>query len=185
MKKKKYENNKKIKITPKKDRQIIPKESSPTTWDPFELIDSMNRFFFDDPWSSYWPIRHRRAYPFFPWHEFKWPSVDMKETMVDLVDNGDSYKLIAEMPGISKKDIEVSITETDIKICGETQEKIKDDSEGYIRHERSYSSLCKKIKFPEEVNPNKAEANLKDGILEIFVDKKQPNKNKGRKVPVK
>jgi HSP20 family molecular chaperone IbpA len=39
--------------------------------------------------------------------------------------------------------------------------------------------------FPEEVNPNKADATLKDGILEILVSKKNPTKNKGRNIPVK
>jgi len=69
------------------------------------------------------------------------------------------------------------------RICGETKTEVKDDSEGYIRRERSYSTLCRTMTFPEEVNPDKAEATLKDGILEVKVAKKSPTR--GRNIPIK
>ena len=87
------------------------------------------------------------------------------------------------MPGVSKRDLEVSITDNNISICGETKTEIEKEDEGYVRRERSYSTLCRSMAFPQEVNPDKAEAILKDGILEVKVAKKKPTK--GRNVPVK
>ena len=89
------------------------------------------------------------------------------------------------MPGVNKSDIEVNVTENQISICGETKTETKEDDEGWIRRERSYSTICRTMPFPEEVNPDKADAKLKDGILEITVSKKKPTSEKGRNIPVK
>jgi len=160
------------------------KVTSPAIWNPFELVDAMDRWFWEDPWTPMW---HRRRWgsmiPRDPWISQLWES-DMKLTAVDLVDTGKQYKVIAEMPGVLKKDLEVSITPNDIRICGEMKSETKKE-EGYVRQERSYSTLCRTMSFPEEINPDKAEASLKDGILEIKVDKRKPSTGRGKTVPVK
>ena len=113
----------------------------------------------------------------------RWLDPDMKQTAIDIIDTGKEFKVVAEMPGISKKDIEVSITDNNISICGETKTEIEKEDEGYVRRERSYSTLCRTMAFPQEVNPDKADATLKDGILEIKVAKRKSTK--GRNIPVK
>ena len=75
------------------------------------------------------------------------------------------------------------VTVRPVFLCKQVLTEIEKEDEGYIRRERSYSTLCRSMAFPEEVNPDKAEATLKDGILEIKVAKKTPTK--GRNVPVK
>lgn len=161
------------------------KPMAPVLWNPFELVDTMDRWFWEDPWTPMWRRRHWDSLtPREPWFTQRWKP-DMKITAVDLVDTGKQYKVIAEMPGVSKKDIEVSITPNDISICGEMKTEMKKEEEGYVRQERSYSTLCRTMSFPQEVNPDKAEASLKDGILEIKVDKKTPTAARGRNIPVK
>ena len=148
-------------------------------------MDAMDRWFWEDPWASMW---HRRRWgsliPRDPWSTQQWEP-EVKLTAVDLVDTGKQYKVIAEMPGVSKKDLDVSITPNDIRICGEMKTETKKEEGGYVRQERSYSTLCRTMPFPEEVNPDKAEASLKDGILEIKVDKKSSTISRGKNIPVK
>ena len=172
---------KKINIKAKKEqKKPVEKTTTPTVWNPFEVFENMDRFFWDDPWrSSLWERRPTMGL----WPD-RWMDVDKKMSPLDLVDTGDSYKIIAEIPGVSKKDLDVNITPHGIQIRGEMKSESEQNDEGYIRHERKYSSICRNMAFPEEVNPNKAEASLKDGILEISVSKKSPE-GTGRRITVK
>lgn len=177
--------SKKINIKTKKEKKKTSKETTPAVWNPWDIIESMDRWFWEDPWEP-WPRlwRRRWGFPGFrEWWPEHWLEPNVKYTNIDLVDKGKEYKVIAEMPGVSKEDVEVSITPNSIDICGETKTETKEEDKGYIRRERSYSTICRTMMFPEEVNPEKAEATLKDGILEITVEKKTPTV--GRKIKVK
>ena len=176
---KKKEKN--VKISTKSNKTPLKRTTAIDVWNPFEILDNFDRFFMEDPWTPSW-WRQRR--PLTPWLG-QWLEQDTKISPLDLVDTGDKYKIIAEVPGVLKNDLEVNITENSINICGETKTDTKEEDEGYVRHERSYSTICRNMRFPEEVNPNNAEATLKDGILEVQVSKKTPTKSKGRKIPVK
>jgi len=121
---------------------------------------------------------------------WRWPRAslisddDTKLVPVDLVETEKEYKVVAEMPGVDKKDLEVSVTENNISICGETENEIKKEQEGYLHRERSYSTPCRNLRFPEAVNPDKAEATLKDGVLEVKIPKRKPT-IAGKVVPIK
>ena len=173
---------KKINIKTNKDKKSTPeKTTTPTVWNPWDIMETMDRFFWDDPWTPFW--RKQRWGGIIP--RETWLDTDTKITAIDMVDTGKKYKITAEMPGVNKKDIEVNITPNNISICGETKTESKEKDEGWVRHERSYSTICRTMMFPEEVNPDKADATLKDGILEISVNKKTPTSGKGRNIPVK
>jgi HSP20 family protein len=168
----------------KKETTSVERPSSLALWNPYDVIEAMDRFFYEDPWAPMWMRRWGSLVPIsrdmWPW---RWMDRDTRETVMDMVDTGREYKIVAEMPGVSKEDIEVSLTPERISICGELKSEEEDKDEGYVRRERSYSTFCRNMMFPDEVNPDKAEAMLKDGILEIRVAKKKPSK--GKIVPVK
>ncbi|KYK24867.1 hypothetical protein AYK24_05625 [Thermoplasmatales archaeon SG8-52-4] len=174
--------DKKIKIMAKKEKESLPENTTmPSIWNPFNMMDAMDKFFWEDPWTPFW--RRNR------WGGLKPRDAlldnDTRITAIDMIDTGKEYKITAEMPGVNKKDIEVNITPNNISICGETKTESKEKDEGWVRHERSYSTICRTMIFPEEVNPDKADATLKDGILEISVTKKTPTTIKGKNIPVK
>ena len=176
---------KKINIKSKKDKKIISdKTTTPAVWNPWDLMESMDRWFWEDPWTPLWRRRWSGLSPAEKLVD-RWFETDKKITAIDMIDTGKEYKIKAEMPGVNKKDIEVNITPNNISICGETRTEIKEKDEGWIRRERNYSTICRTMMFPEEVNPDKADATLKDGILEILVTKKTPTTGKGRSIPVK
>ena len=176
------EKKKKIDIKAKKTEKSPTKIETPVIRNPFDMMESMDRFFWDDPWRPIWRGRWGSMVPSNFLYQ-RWPESDLKQISIDLIDNGKEYKIVAEMPGIDKKDIEISLTNNNISICGNVKSEIKEESKNYIRRERSYSTLCRTMSFTEEVNPDKTEAVLKDGILEIFIPKKTPTK--GRNISVK
>ena len=174
-----------INIKPKEETDTRPTNSSfPSVRNPLDLMDSMDRWFWEDPWT---PIWRRRWSGLTPAEQLvdRWFDSDKRITAIDMIDTGKEYRIKAEMPGVSKKDVEVNISTNNIRICGETKSDINEDKEGWIRRERSYSTICRTMVFPEEVNPDKADATLKDGILEILVKKKTPTPSRGRNIPVK
>ena len=171
---------KKIVVQSRKQQKLqAQKTLLPILESPFEIFDDINRMYYGDPWIKPW------------WNRWMMnqslgmsPESRMKLIPVDLMDTGNAYQIVTELPGIDKKDIEITITSRTISICGATETKIRNETKGYIKKERGYSTLCRYLRFPEDVNPDNAEAILNDGILQINVRKKTSSE-KGNRVPVK
>jgi HSP20 family protein len=73
----------------------------------------------------------------------------------------------ADLPGLTKDDVNVDITHDAIKIHGERLQEKEEDEEGYYRSERSYGSFYREIPLPSGVNHAEANASFQDGVLEI------------------
>ncbi|UCD72775.1 MAG: Hsp20/alpha crystallin family protein [Candidatus Bathyarchaeota archaeon] len=153
---------------------------------PSELAQAFDEFLEDRgkdfmrPWR---PLRLRGG----PWRR-AWPIVTQRlEAYADLIDTGKEYQIYAEVPGIPKDKLEVTITKDDIEISGKTEtESEREEEKEFIVRERSYREIFKSLTFPQEVIPEKAEATLKDGVLEVKIPKKSPSpKPKGHKVDIK
>jgi HSP20 family protein len=178
---------KKVNIKTKKLKKPKEKEltNEPIIWNPWKMMDIMDKWLWDEPWTPFWSRRRWSGIiPKYNWYQQDF-NINSKITAVDMVDTVKGYKITTEMPGVNKKDIEINVTENYIKICGVKQNITKEDNEAWIRRERSYSTICRTMPFPEEINPDKADATLKDGILEIIVEKKKPISQKGVNIAVK
>jgi len=110
-----------------------------------------------------------------------------RQPLVDMVDNGKEFVIKAEVPGITKDDLKIEVTENSLEMSGETEtEKSEEDKEtGYVRRERRYSRFHRVLPLPENVKTDKVEAELKDGILQIRLPKATPPAKKSQKVQVK
>lgn len=73
----------------------------------------------------------------------------------------------ADLPGLTKEDINVDITDDAIKIRGERRQEKEENEEGYYRSERSYGSFYREIPLPGGVNADEAKASFSNGVLEI------------------
>jgi HSP20 family protein len=100
------------------------------------------------------------------------PAIPVREATVDLVDEGNRFIVHAEMPGVAKDKIDVSLTKDGIEISAETETEEEDQEKNYVVRERVYSHIYKQLAFPEEVIPDKAESTFKDGLLEVCIPKK-------------
>jgi HSP20 family protein len=116
-------------------------------------------------------------------HDYRLPT---RYAQVDLVDNGDSYTVNAELPGFTKEQVDVQINKEGVAITAECKQEKQDKRKNYLHRERAYSSLQRFIAFPEEVDPSKVDGSMKDGVLELKIPKKEPKpEEKPRKVELK
>lgn len=73
----------------------------------------------------------------------------------------------AELPGLTKDDVKIEITERVLTLKGERKQEKHEKGEGFITTERSYGSFLRQVALPEGVNADIAKATFKHGILEI------------------
>ena len=90
----------------------------------------------------------------------------------------------ADLPGLSKDDVKVEVTDNSINLSGERKSEREEKDEGYYRSERSYGSFYRSIPLPEGVNADEANATFKNGVLEIAMAAPQA-KPRGRRLEVK
>ncbi|PKL60520.1 MAG: hypothetical protein CVV33_02240 [Methanomicrobiales archaeon HGW-Methanomicrobiales-4] len=158
-----------------KGTEITP--SAPGT--PYDSRRS-GSVFFDDFDSIFEDFRRSFDNLMMPWFPAEFSPRDLSErpmvhsAPLDLIDEGDHYKVHVELPGMTREDVEVSITNEGLSIQAHKEEKSENNRENYLHRERFYSSFRRDIRFPEEVESQKAEGTMKDGILELSIPKKEP-----------
>ena len=86
---------------------------------------------------------------------------------VEMFERNGKLNIRADLPGLSKDDIDVDITNDAVVIRGERQQEKEDSGEGYYHSERSYGSFYREIPLPSGVNAQEANATFRDGVLEI------------------
>jgi HSP20 family protein len=103
------------------------------------------------------------------------PAVDIKEEENDFV-------IVADIPGVDPKDIEVHMDNGVLTIKGEKESEKKEEREGYKRVERSYGSFYRRFGLPDTADPEKISANSNNGVLEVRIGKQE--KVQPRKISV-
>lgn len=100
------------------------------------------------------------------------PAVDIKEEK-------DAFVIVADIPGVDPKDIEVHMENGVLTIKGEKESEKKEEREGYKRVERSYGSFYRRFGLPDTADPEKITARSNNGVLEVRIgkhEKVQPRK---------
>ncbi len=90
---------------------------------------------------------------------------------IDLVDRGDHLELIADLPGFKKDEVEVEVKPDEVVIRAERKQEEKREAKDYFYHEATASQVARRVPLPTEVDPQKAEAELKDGRLKLVLPK--------------
>jgi len=90
---------------------------------------------------------------------------------INLYEEGDNIEIRAVLPGVESKDIDIQLTQDSIVIAGERKSDLKDKP--YIRKERDFGEFKKSVKLPYNVDREKINASLKDGILKIVLTKSE------------
>jgi HSP20 family protein len=95
---------------------------------------------------------------------------------VDVKENGDEYSVRAEVPGVNKEDIQVSIEGNVVTLRAEIQqEDKKTEDEKVLRCERYYGAVSRSFQLPSEIDETKARAKYENGILVLTLPKKASN----------
>ena len=110
----------------------------------------------DDFFTDGWPFRRSLAGDTFK---------------IDVQDNINEYVVEAELPGVQKNEVKVSLDEDRLTISYEKEENIEEENKNYIHKERRYSSMSRSV-FLANAEANGIKAKLENGVLCITVPKK-------------
>lgn len=90
---------------------------------------------------------------------------------IDFTEEGDQYRLTAELPGLGEKDVEISIADGMLTLSGEKKEQSEKKEGDYVFSERRYGSFSRQVALPGDVDPEKIGAQFKDGVLTVTMAK--------------
>lgn len=142
-------------------------------WDPFrELEDVSNRLnrVFGRPLARMEP---NEMLSMADWT----PSADISETDT-------AYLIKAEIPGVKKEDVKVTIQDGMLTIQGERKMEKEEKDKKYHRIERSYGSFMRSFRLPDDADESGVKAEFKDGMLNVTLNKSEKAKPKSINVSV-
>jgi len=93
------------------------------------------------------------------------------EPRVDVIDDGDALRIVAELPGLSREDVELEVVEDMLVLTGEKRIESKSDEKGCYRVERAFGEFQRAIPLPSGVDLDRAEASFENGVLTVRVPK--------------
>lgn len=132
-----------------------------TEWEPLRLMREMLRW---DPFRQMAPAVSGEL-------TFS-PSFEVTE-------NADAYLFKADLPGVKRDDIAISVTGNRIQISGKRDDERETKEETVYTYERQYGSFMRSFTLPDNADLEHATSELKDGVLTLAVPKKaeqQPKK---------
>jgi HSP20 family protein len=92
---------------------------------------------------------------------------------VDVAEKNGAYTVTAELPGVRKEDIQVTIDGAQVTLSAEVKrEKEVQQDERILHTERSFGKVTRSFSLPQELDEAKAEAKFRDGVLELTLPKK-------------
>lgn len=95
---------------------------------------------------------------------------------VDIQETEDAYRLTAELPGLTKEDITITLENNVLRLAGERKFEKDVQKDGYHRIERTYGTFARAFTLPSLVNHDKVEAAFENGVLTIVVPKAEQAK---------
>lgn len=146
-------------------------------WSPLKELEDMRRDMdrlFDEVFSS---AHRRRRWPAKPEVGAVIPNIEMFDRKHEIV-------LKAEIPGVNKEDIDLSITKESVTIKGEVKREEEIKEEDCYLNERVYGSFSRTIALPVEGDSERAKATFKNGVLELVIPKREEAKPKEIKIEV-
>ncbi len=97
---------------------------------------------------------------------------------IEIYEKKDEFVVKAELPGVDKKDIELTINHDNLTLKGEVKKEEEVKEEKYYASERYYGNFKRTIALPHEIDSEKAKANYKNGLLEVILPRKEEAKPK-------
>ncbi|MBI3043826.1 MAG: Hsp20/alpha crystallin family protein [Betaproteobacteria bacterium] len=134
---------------------------------PFDEMERMMERVFGDFPPRGWMRPWRAEWPAFP---------DLRMPKVDVIERDEDVLVRAELPGVERKDLEISTTDTSVTIKATTRHEEKEEKGDFYHCEISRGSFARTVALPAEVESAKAKASLKDGVLELTLPKVEKSK---------
>jgi len=130
-------------------------------WRPFKELEEMER-----------RMEDLFRWPFIPSVWRRLPTVGRGWTPpIEMFEKEDKFIVKAELPGMKKEEIDVSIVGDTLTIKGERKAETEVKEENYYCCERCYGSFLRSITLPTAIDIKKVEANYQNGVLELVLPK--------------
>lgn len=129
--------------------------------DPFQWMRDLMRW---DPFREAAPIGPK-------WEPTFTPAFEVKETK-------DSFQFKADLPGIKESDVEVTLTGNRLAITGKRELEKQDSGDTFYTYERSFGSFQRVFALPDGLDTEHVIAELKDGVLNVTIPKRQGTQSK-------
>jgi HSP20 family protein len=157
----------------------LARSQPPGLSSPFSLMrrlsDDMERIF-EDTWGTH---RIPRLFRNLDLATTRWtPDIEVFERKGEFV-------VRADLPGMTKDNVKVEVSEGDLVIQGERKEEKEQKEKGYYACERSYGAFYRAVPLPEGVKADEAKATFKDGVLEIAMPAGKAPEKHGRQLEIK
>jgi len=123
-------------------------------WDPFHWMRDLMGW---DPFREMTPYAAQPASGFFP-------TFEIKETK-------EGYFFKADVPGVKEADLDVTLTGNRLTVSGKRESEKREHTDTFYAYERSYGDFTRAFTLPEGVDFNSLYADLKDGVLTLFIKK--------------
>ena len=162
------ETSKVVHITRQKAKASAPAPSER----PMNDMERMWENFFSHNWMrpSQWEL---------PWlGEFPMPFERRMMPKVDILDRDRELVLRAQVPGVEKKDLQVTVTDTAVTLEGSMHRDEKEEKGDFFRRECAWGTFARSIALPCDVDSAKAKATLTDGMLELHLPKMSQSKRR-------
>lgn len=154
----------------KKEQELSRREA----YHPLDLFDAFERALFDKgfPFGSFqlpwrWPM-HGELSPF-----------QGQTPAVDVIDREHEILVRAEIPGVAKEDLDVSVTKNTVTLRGHSQKSDEEKEGEYYRRETHYGEFSRTVGLPSEVDPEGVKATFKKGVLEVTLQKAEQARRRG------
>lgn len=124
-----------------------------------------------------------------PYSDAIWPElteeIKTRTPLINIKEEEDHYEILAELPGLDREDIDLTLSEDFLEIRGRREEEKKEDNNKYVRREYSSSSYFRRFKIPENIEMEDIEAQAKKGVLIIKLPKSEEVQPESKKVEIK
>ncbi len=149
-------------IQVKRDEQGKALAGPTSPWEPNSLV---RQFFGWDPFREMAPLLRGDVSTFMP-------AFEVKETK-------EGYVFKADVPGVKDGDLDVTLSKNRLTVSGKRDAEKQERTDTYYAYERSYGSFSRSFTVPDDVDASGIHADLRDGVLTLFVPRKpeaQPQK---------
>ena len=159
-----------------KDQQNVPVRRPAADHPIVALQQETNRLFDDFFRGSTSPLDGLASFaePFSP---SRWPRLDIDESAREL-------RVRADVAGVDRKDVDVSVADGVLTIRGETSREQEDQGRRHFRRERFFGSFSRSFQIPADVDLDAIQAKMSNGVLDITMPKLGDRRTRGRRISI-
>lgn len=159
----------------------VPRQGEVSVFVPFQTLRKQ----VDDLFTNF-----TVSWPHFEIPKIEWPMLtgEGAESAIakfDLSENDKVVKVVADIPGVAEKDVEVLVRDGVLKIKGKKTSEREEESESFYVSERSFGTFSRAFRLPDGVDEAAVDARFDKGVLTVTLPKIAKIKSEGRRVPVK